>query len=469
MKNLVRSMRLVLISAGCICCLATSAQAQAQAEPSQAEAIQNPSLPNPLTLEYVLSLPLAEHPALMLQQARQAKLQSQLTQQQAQDRPQLDLVGRLAWREYAEKDEDFHLAAVHANQKLYDFGRNQHLIESVQAKQAAQAELFREAEQQLKLKLMQSYFNALLSDFQYRIDNEAMAVAYISFDKAKDRLELKRISDVDYLEMENEYQKILVKRSRSEFNQLQTRLNLANLMGMPKARPDELSFPNLDRYAKRDVKALQLEVLQQQVLESNPQILAMQQKHKALESELQSYQASKMPEFDVDAWAGKLSSYPEIREGSWLIGLNMKVPLYDGGSRSSKISETKAQMQVLQSNMRLLEQQLRDQVADLYFQLKLLPTERQQHQIFGDYADLYLDYSRALYENETATDLGDSMVRLSQANYNHVAWQFKQALLWAELDFLMGKEVFPDTSSTAKLNSETSASDSAQSVQGNPS
>lgn len=83
-------------------------------------------------------------------------------------------------------------------------------------------------------------------------------------------------------------------------------------------------------------------------------------------------------------------------------------------------------------------------MADIYFKLKLLATEKKVHYAFGDYADLYLDYSRALYENESRTDLGDSFVRLSQANYNMVAFEFKQALLWMELDYLLGNKVSLD-------------------------
>ena len=80
-------------------------------------------------------------------------------------------------------------------------------------------------------------------------------------------------------------------------------------------------------------------------------------------------------------------------------------------------------------------------LKDIFFQIKLLDTEKKVHQAFGDYADLYLDFSRALYENESKTDLGDSFVRLSEANFNMVAWQFKQALLWMELDYLSGHNI----------------------------
>lgn len=401
---------------------------------------QTAELPNPLTLEYVLSLPLDQHPELQLQQAKVSQLQSQQALQSSQDKTQLNLVGRLGWREYAKETEDFHLAAIHASHRLYDFGQNSALTESLKAKQQALKVLNLESKKQLKLQIMQAFFNVLLADFQYRIDNEAMAVAYVGLDKAKDRLELQRISDVDYLAMETDYEKVRVKRMRAEYNQLQTRLALANLMGLPDTRPDELKLPKLKPFKKRDIKALKLEALQQQVMANNPPIQALKQQVQAARFELESNQAEGKPTLTLDAWAGQLSSYPEIRDGHWKLGLLVDVPLY-GGSTDAKVSQTKATIQALKAQIKLTEQALRDQVADLYFQLKMLNAEKSQNQVFGDYADLYLDYSRALYENESATDLGDAMVRLSQANYDQITWEFKQALLWSKLDLLMAKPI----------------------------
>ncbi|MDX1347007.1 MAG: TolC family protein [Thiomicrorhabdus chilensis] len=425
------------------------------------------TLPNPLTLDYVLSLPLTEHPQLSSQQALLDKLQAQRVSQDAEDNVKLDLVGRLAWREYAEKDEDYHLAALHVQKSLYDFDRNQNLVDALGAKQQAQTILYADAEQRMKLEIMQSFFNVLLADFQYRIDNEAMAVAYVGLDKAKDRLELERISDVEYLQMESEYERIMVKRTRSEYNQLQTRLTLANLLDLPKARPDELSFPKLESYSQREAKDLKLEVLQQRVLDNNSQLTALKQRMQGAQLALQSQQAGNKPNLSLDAWAGKLSSYPEIREGNWQVGLTLDIPLYDGGLTAAKVSEAKAELEELKAQTRLLQQALRDEVAELYFQIKMLQAEKQQNLVFGDYADLYLDYSRALYENETATDIGDSMVRLSEANYNQVAWQFKQAMLWAKLDYLTGESRL--TSSPSEAVSEDTQPAVSKPKQGNPS
>ncbi len=102
-------------------------------------------------------------------------------------------------------------------------------------------------------------------------------------------------------------------------------------------------------------------------------------------------------------------------------------------------------MQAIQAEIHQYQQSLRDQVADLYFKLQMAEAEKKQNKVFGEYSEIYLDYSRALYENESTTDLGDSMVRLSEANYQVIAQQFRQTLHWAQLDYLIGKPVQLET------------------------
>ena len=52
--------------------------------------------------------------------------------------------------------------------------------------------------------------------------------------------------------------------------------------------------------------------------------------------------------------------------------------------------------------------------------------------------DLYLDRSRAIYEMEVKTDLGDAMVRLSEAQLADARNRFARALAWERLKVLTG-------------------------------
>ncbi len=418
------------------------AEQDAVAEVPAAE-IKQPSvdLPNPLTLNALLDSFAERSPNIDLQAANVDLANSVSDFNQVTDRLEVDLQGRLGRREFGEENLSHNLLALHVGKVIYDFDRAAHQLEA-DATLIEKEQLWLDTvKNRQRLDIVKAYLNVLLSDFQYRIDNEAMAIDYINYDKVQDRHEIGQLSDVDLLEAEHKYQKSLLTRMQSEQAQLQTRVELANVLGLPNARPDELKFPQLKGFKSRSVQDVSLTELQKMVSDKNPQLKTLQLAQQAQESILQKAQQATSPTIRADAWVGHLSSQPEVREGRWRAELSVDVPLYDGGGERSQVAVAKAELMKLKAQQNQVKQSLRSQVADIYFQLKLLATENKVHKAFGDYADLYLDYSRALYENESKTDLGDSFVRLSQANYNMVSWEFKQALLWLELDYLMGRQV----------------------------
>ncbi|WP_321323953.1 TolC family protein [Thiomicrorhabdus sp.] len=413
-----------------------------------------PSLPNPLDLNTLLNTYADKSPEIDMQMANIDLAKASLDGNQVGNAWKANIEGRLGRREFAEESQPYNLLALHVGKVLYDFDRSDSLLQSDQSKLAQQTEMLSLMENKQRLNVVKAYLNVLLADFQYRIDNEAMAVEYVSYDKVKDRHAIGQLSDVDLLLSEQKYQNSLVKRQQAEQMQLQTRIELANVIGLPDTRPDELKLPDLKAFNNRSVKDVQLQDLQKQVLANNPQLKALKQAQQAQIYALQNAQKTSSPTIRADAWVGPLSSYPETKEGNWMATLSVDVPLYDGGAKSSAMAKVQAQLNKVKAESQQLEQTLRSEVSDIYFKLKLLGAEKKQHQVFGDYADLYLDYSRGLYENESSTDLGDAMVRLSEANYDMVAWRFKQALLWLQLDYLQGKTVSitPDKNQLAQTD-----------------
>ena len=416
--------------------------AQGLSAPEQAEITPvNTPLPNPLTLKTLLENYANQSPEISMQRANINLANSVLGENQVDTSWQANVTGRLGQREFAEETQPHNLLALHVGKVLYDFERASSQLQADELSVEQEKIRLEAIENKQRLNVVQAYLNVLLADFQYRIDDEAMAIEYVGFDKVQDRHAIGQVSDVDLLAAEQLYQAALVNRMKAEQFQLKNRIELANVIGLPSERPDELRFPNLKSFKSRSVKDISLQDVQKQVLEGNKELKALEQAQQAQLFILKSAENTSSPTVRADAWVGQLSSYPELREGSWKATLSVDIPLYDGGASSAAKTKAQAQMAKLKAEYQQLEQSLRTQVSDIYFQLKLLAAEKKQHQIFGDYADLYLDYSRALYENESSTDLGDAMVRLSEANYNMVAWEFKQALLWLELDYLLGKRI----------------------------
>ncbi|MDH3343152.1 MAG: TolC family protein [Gammaproteobacteria bacterium] len=395
------------------------------------------SLPTPLTLEYVLNMPAHMSPTFMRQQASLLQLQSQQMQVTAQDGLNVDLQGRLGKREFFNEAQDYNRAVLHLGVPLYDAGRADSDVQAWSLDAKASEYRLRSIEQQFRLDLMRAYFNVLLADLRYRIDNEAMAIAYVTLDKIRDAHELGLASDTELYESEEKYQKALLKRQRALADLRRLPMLLINAMGYPNSELPDLKLPQL---SVPPASLSELEHYLNLALNNNPNILAAKQAYNASQHRVASAQAEDGPAIRADAWLGQLSSYPEVREGNWHAEISVNIPLYDGGLGKSRVDRERAQGLKDRADIFDIEQQVRQQVIDLYFQLELLAVKKKVVASSQTSADFNLDYKRALYENEQQTDLGDAMVRISQTHYDALEFDLNSALLWAKMQALTGVE-----------------------------
>jgi len=394
-------------------------------------------LPDPLNLKHLLQNHQTYiNPSIALATANLSATQAKTHIANTTNPLTLDAEGRIGWREFAEETSENHRAVLHLNKTLYDFNRSASLQSAAEyQEQAAQIDHLTAVENH-KINLMAGFFNIILADYQFRVDNEAMAIEFVGFDKFKDRLALKRISDVDYLQAEVTYQKALTKRSISEQKQRQTRVELANILGNAELMAGEIILPKLI-----NPKLKTIEDYQALAHANNPHLKALQTQHEAALQQVALAEANDNATLSFDAYAGQLDSFPEKREGTWRVDLNVNVPLYDGGQTQGKVQLAQANAAKIAAQIAQQKLALNQQVIDLYFAIKAAQTESIENQVFGDYADLYLDFSRGMYENELKTDLGDAMVRLSLANLKTLTTQFQRTLAWAKLNQLIGNSI----------------------------
>jgi hypothetical protein len=96
-----------------------------------------------------------------------------------------------------------------------------------------------------RLEILARFFDVLLADLSFARYNEAMAVAYIQYDRANVRRELGQFSEVRVAELEAVYQDVRRKRAASQISQRLTRSLLAQAIGRPEELPRDLSRPTL--------------------------------------------------------------------------------------------------------------------------------------------------------------------------------------------------------------------------------
>lgn len=112
-------------------------------------------------------------------------------------------------------------------------------------------------EVQQQLIILQRFYDVLLADLTFIATNEKMASAFIRFDRAKTRNELKQISEVEVARLETEYQNIRQEYFGSENMQRLTRSWLSESLNQIKL-PSDLQPPSLILFPKQapDYQAL---------------------------------------------------------------------------------------------------------------------------------------------------------------------------------------------------------------------
>ncbi|MEA1051432.1 hypothetical protein U5801_16695 [Lamprobacter modestohalophilus] len=125
-----------------------------------------------------------------------------------------------------------------------------------------------------RLEITQRFYDVLLADLSFARDNEAMAVAFIQFDRAEAREALGQFSPLRTAELQADYQLIRRQRAASEAAQRVTRAMLATAMGHPTSLPRQLITPALDTSTP---ESMDLDTVVNAAIEHNPEVKTLMQ------------------------------------------------------------------------------------------------------------------------------------------------------------------------------------------------
>jgi outer membrane protein TolC len=292
-----------------------------------------------------------------------------------------------------------------------------------------------DARQRRRLEIMQRYFDVLLADLAYVRENEDLATAFVAVDKARDRRELGQLSDVDLLELESAYQDVRARWARSANEQRATRARLAIALNRPGDLPADLEMPPEPDWPE---ELPEFETLWAKVRDSSPLLAAQRARERAAEQALRAAEASNNPTLSGEAEAG-VYNRPTGSTNPLAVGLVLEIPLYQGGESRARVAAARAELGARRAELAQTEHQLRQSLLELWLELGELKIRREQVRAQDDYRGLYLDRSRALYELEVKTDLGDAMSETSAVRYRQAEVRLRWLMAQAELRAMTGE------------------------------
>jgi outer membrane protein TolC len=407
---------------------------------AHAQSTDRQPLPEPLTLEFALSLADTSHFEVQSVAAELAEAQAEAMGIQAEDDLDILLRMRLSYIEPSQvavnQTRDDNAAQLFLRKRLYDFGRLSAERDAAEAAVAGRESLLELTLRERRVQIMRRYLEVILADLAYARDNEAMATAFTDFDRLQDRAELGEVSDIEVLKAETAFQKARQRRALSEARQRTSRALLAEAMGRPGELSADLAVPDLPQL-ERPVP--DLDRLTALAVESSPAVRAARAQIEAAQREVLAARAANRPvlngEVELNEYNRQLASRDQ-----WRVGVILDIPLYRGNQVGADVAGARARLHGAQAQLGRVESQIRERVLDLWQELNTSVIEREGVLVKQDFQDRMLDRNRALYDLEVRTDLGDAMVGWSEARLERAEVEFQLALAWAQLEALIGSE-----------------------------
>jgi outer membrane protein TolC len=404
-------------------------------------------LPEPLTFTAALGTAQNEtHYDLVAVEQRLQAIRAELGIEQGENGFSLDFVGRVRQvglsevaRDLDDIDDDEdgndNAASLILSRPLYDFG----LLDSRENQFALQLQALEHQKrlliEQRRLEIMEKYFAVLNADNHFITENESLAMGFIHYDNAVQDQELGLVAEIEVLRLLAAYEVIRQQRYLAEHQQRLTRAMLAEAMGYPEKLPSELEVPeiNPDRALPDDFDALV-----SQALVYSLEALAAQANSQAAQAAIAIAAATDNPSLDLQLEVSSYERDSRLRD-DWRAGLYLEVPLYSGSS-PARLDLAKARHREALANQQQVQSHLRLEVLELWQKIQQLKLEIQGRSIEQDYRDKYLDRSRAEYELEFKTDLGDSMVLYSRSSSERLQALYAFELAYQRLTALVGTD-----------------------------
>jgi outer membrane protein TolC len=186
----------------------------------------------------------------------------------------------------------------------------------------------------------------------------------------------------------------------------------------------------------------------QEALRVNPAILALQNEVEAARNKVLAERARYRPTLSAEIEVGEYHR-PLNSRNDFGASLMLRVPIYEGNETKAEIANATAMLANRTAQLKKAEQNLLKTIASLVKELEILNTRRNTATQRLSYRDLDLEHKRALYEMEVQTTLSDAQARITEAQWLAKKVEYDTALVWAQLNMLMGKPLIPQQEVTS--------------------
>lgn len=344
-------------------------------------------------------------------------------------------------------DKKNFVASLDATLPLYTGGKISSVVRQAEQGLRAAKEESRRTDLQVVYDTTRYYYGAVLGKELLRIGRESLARMEVTLELTENLYTRGsgKVKKTDYLRNKTMVEGLRSAVSALEANEQLAKAALTNSMGLPWDTHIEVADEKLP-YTEIQ---FELQDLVSDAYRFNPDWARMEAGLAAGEAKIDEARSGHLPKIGLFGSLSRIeNSYdkgivtPENRN-SWVIGIGLELPLFDGLRTTNEVREAKARLNKLKEQQILLREGLALQVKHLFIQLRRARAQK----VSSESAAISAEENRALNERAYQEELVETqdvieaqlMESVAKAQYQKTLYDNLEAR--ANLDFVVGKEL----------------------------
>ena len=319
---------------------------------------------------------------------------------------------------------------------LLDFGNRLARIRSAEINVEIKKQLLEEFRRQVKIRLVKLFMDLALAEKLAEVRREEMAVAYVRFDRERERLNEGLSDRVKVAEWESTYRRFRADLMRAQRDYNRTLYEIKRFLGLEVDAPVEVVYRSILDFKVPQNVTIDTEYLLKR-LKNNYLVKVKSLEISYLEEKAKEKRRMFFPE--LYAYLSVKSYYEDMEESLSEGNLVLRVPIFDMASRLRYLSvlQLKRAVEIEKDDV---ERTLKRDILSAPYEWERLLAKYQDAVTFDNWAQENLDLSRSNYELELAFDLGYAMSTKTEAERRVMEAKFEIVLFLMRLYDLIGED-----------------------------
>lgn len=304
--------------------------------------------------------------------------------------------------------------------------------------------MFLASRTQVIVNVKQAYYGVLLSKEVLELTKGNLKLAQENLSNSEVMYSAGVISEYDLVRAKVQVQNLI-----PEVQNAENTLNLAkNFLLVVMGIDSELELEINDKLTFSPLSDEELKSLRESMLSNNPVISQLTLENKLRDDVISAQFSQHIPSlYAFGNYQSEAQENDDREVSRWRfitssnIGLNLKVPIFDGWQTSAKVEQAELDLKIAQENFKKTKLLLNNQLMETYLNLKTIKEKISAFSSTIEQAELAYDIAEKRFKNGLGTqlELVDAMVSLTRAKVNYYSGIYDYEISSAKLNQLLGK------------------------------